>query len=390
MISQSGYNDPRVRREAAALTDAGYEVDILGMSTEKSDEKIIKSGNLTFYGIIVRQRHESIIRYILHSIHFFVRVFLKLQYLNLLKGYDLIQIHNMPEFHVFTTLIQKLSGIPIVLDLHDLTPELFECKWEKNKNPSLIAVLKYVEKISCRYADVLITVNSVCKDNLINRGIPADKINIIMNTPSQKIFKFDQNREYKNITSGAKIIYHGTVGERFGLHTAVEAMKYLNEKIPNSILLIYGQYDHTYKIHLEEQIGKYKLESNVILNGAFSQEIIYGIIKESDFGIVPYVDNAYMNLCLSTKMFEYNASLLPVVASRMKAPAMIFGDDSIGFTTPDRPREFADKLIELCTDPDKRKRMAVNAYNIIQTISGQIMSQRYLELIEGTINGKHK
>jgi glycosyltransferase involved in cell wall biosynthesis len=385
MISQSGYNDPRVRREAQTLADAGYEVDILGTYLDKDEARVIKSSGITFYGIIVHQRHESMVRYSLHSFHFFIRIFLKLQYLSFFKRYDLIQIHNMPEFHVFTTIFQKLAGIPIVLDLHDLTPELFGCKWDNRKNSWLIAIIKYVERISCKYSDKLITVSSVCKDNLVNRGIPGDKITLVMNTPNEKIFKSDQGREYNTILSGAKLIYHGTVGERFGLHIAVEAMKYLNEQIPGSILTIYGHYDSSYRAYLEELIKKFNLESNVILNGTHSQDIIYEKIKESDFGIVPYSDNSYMNLCLSTKMFEYNASLLPVVATRMKAPAMIFGDDSIGFITPDRPREMADKIIELCSDPDKRKKMAINAFNIIQSISGHIMSDKYLNLIDSTI-----
>ena len=133
MISQSGFNDPRVRREAQTLADAGYEIDILGTSMVKGEDKIIKSDSITFYGIIIRQRHESMIRYSLHSLHFFIRVFLKLQYLNHLKRYDLIQIHNMPEYHVFTAIFQKFAGIPIILDLHDLTPELFGCKWVDKK-----------------------------------------------------------------------------------------------------------------------------------------------------------------------------------------------------------------------------------------------------------------
>jgi glycosyltransferase involved in cell wall biosynthesis len=390
MISQSGYNDPRVRREAQTLVDAGYEVDILGTSIDKDETRVIKSDGITFYGIILKQRHESVVRYSIHSFHFFIMVFLKLQYLSWLKKYDLIQIHNMPEFHVFTTIFQKLAGIPIVLDLHDLTPELFGCKWVDKKNSSIIAIIKFVEKISCKYANKLITVSSVCKDNLVNRGIQSDKITLVMNTPNPKIFNFDSGREYHRISEGAKIIYHGTVGERFGLHTAVEAMKYLNEKIPGSILSIYGQYDRSYRIYLEEQIRKFNLQRNVILNGTHSQEIIYGKIKESDFGIVPYSDNIYMNLCLSTKMFEYNASLLPVVASRLKAPSMIFNDDSIGFITPDQPYAMADKLIELCSDPDMRKKMAANAFNVIQNISGQIMSNRYLYLIEGTLNEKKR
>ncbi|MDR3665516.1 MAG: glycosyltransferase [Ignavibacteriaceae bacterium] len=386
MISQSGYNDPRVRRQAQALADAGYEVDILGTSMVKGEDKLIKSGSITFFGIIIKQRHESIIRYGLHSFHFFFKVLLKLQYLSLLRRYDLIQVHNMPEYHVFTAIFQKFAGIPIVLDLHDLTPELFECKWANKKNASILNIVKYVERISCSFANKLITVNSVCKDNLEIRGIAGEKITLVLNTPNQKIFKHDPGREYRIISNGAKLIYHGTVGERFGLHIAVEAMKYLNEKIPGSILTIYGQYDRSYRIYLEELIKKFNLEENIFLKGTHSQEIIYGMIKESDFGIVPYTDNLYMNLCLSTKMFEYNASLLPVVASRLKAPSMIFGDDSIGFITPDKPIELAEKVIELCCDPAKRKAMAASAYTIIQSISGQIMSARYLNLIESTIN----
>jgi glycosyltransferase involved in cell wall biosynthesis len=50
----------------------------------------------------------------------------------------------------------------------------------------------------------------------------------------------------------------------------------------------------------------------------------------------------------------------------------------------------ADKLIELCSDPDMRKKMAANAFNVIQNISGQIMSNRYLYLIEGTLNEKKR
>lgn len=388
MISQSGYNDPRVRREAQALADAGYEVDILGTSMDKGEDKIIKSDTITFYGIIVKKRHESMIRYSLHSFHFFLMVFLKLQYLGLLKRYDLIQIHNMPEFHVFTALFQKIAGIPIVLDLHDLTPELFELKWVDNKKSSLITVVRFVERISCRFANKLITVTDVCKENLVNRGVPANKITLVLNTPNQKIFKYDTGREYKIITGRAKLIYHGTVAERMGLHIAVEAMKYLSEKIPGSVLVIYGHYDRTYKIYLEKLIRKFNLEENVILKGEFSQEVIYGFIKESDFGVVPYLDNIYMNLCLATKMFEYNASLLPVVVSRLKSPSMIFRDDSIAFTAPGNAQDLADKLINLCFDPAKRKIMAENAYTILQSISGQIMSERYLNLIDSTINGK--
>ena len=96
-----------------------------------------------------------------------------------------------------------------------------------------------------------------------------------------------------------------------------------------------------------------------------------------------------MNLCLAIKMFEYNVSLLPVVSSRLKAPTMIFRDDSIGSTEPGNAHDMEDKLISLCFDLAKRKTMAANAYSSLQSSSGQIMSEKYIRLIDSTINKKN-
>ncbi len=385
MISQSSHPDPRVRREAEALSMKGYDVDIICYGDRKSEPAIEKYGSITVYRILVRHKVESVIKYFIESIHFFIRAFFKLQYLSLVKGYDLVQVHNMPDFHVFTAIFQKLAGIPVVLDLHDLTPELFESKWSGKKHSAILGIVNFIERISCKFSNQLITVTDACKENLLNRRIPPDKITIVMNTPDNRIFTYDNKREYKIIKKGAKIIYHGTVAERFGLHVAIKAMQYINNRIPGSTLTIYGGYDTSYKIYLEEQIKELNLEDNVHLMGFHTLEEIYGFIKESDFGVVPYLNNTYMNLALSTKMFEYNASLLPVVASKLRSFSKIFSSDSIAFTNPESSLDLAGKVIKLCFDPDKRRNLAENAFITLQSISWQVMSDRYVELINSTI-----
>jgi glycosyltransferase involved in cell wall biosynthesis len=67
---------------------------------------------------------------------------------------------------------------------------------------------------------------------------------------------------------------------------------------------------------------------------------------------------------------------------------LIFSDDSIGYTEPGNAYDMADKLINLCSDPAKRKTMAANAYSVLQSISGKIMSERYIKLIDSTIDQK--
>ena len=389
MISQSTYPDPRVRREAEALTDKGFVVDIICYGELKSEPRKEKIGAITIYRILVKRKVESIFKYFLDSVHFFIKSFFKLQFLSIYRGYDLIQIHNMPDFHVFTAVFQKLAGIPIVLDLHDLTPELFQSKWGEKENKLIFNIVKFIERISCSFSNKLVTVTDACEENLSNRGINRDKITIIMNTPDNRIFPYDKNREFKTIKMGAKLIYHGSVAERFGLHVAIKSMQYINNRIPGSTLSIYGSYDASYKIYLEDQIKELNLEDNVFLMGTFSLEKIYGFIQQSDFGIVPYLDNLYMNLALSTKMFEYNASLLPVVASKLRSFSKIFDNDSIAFIEPESAFDLADKVIKLCYNPDKRKKLAENAFITMQSISWQVMSDRYINLINSTIINSH-
>lgn len=385
MISQSTYpSDPRVRRQAEVLEKAGYEVDLICLR-QKTHTPVQKYGAVTAYRIMNDQRNESIAKYMVRSLGFFVKVFFKLRQLNKIRKYDLIQIHNMPEFHVFTAFLNKIAGVPVVLDIHDLTPELFESKWNHKINKIFLPVIKFAEKISCRFSDKIITVTDACKELLIKRGVPSEKITLILNTPDEHIIKFDPSREYKTINSGLKLIYHGTIAERFGIHDAIEALSHINKKIPNSTFTVYGKYDDSYKAKLYRQISELGLKNNVILEKRYLLEDIYLFIKKSDIGVVPYVNNPYMNIALSTKTFEYAAAGLPVVSTRLKTLAALLDDNAITYCEADNPKDMAEKIIWMCQNPDILKMRAMNARKAISGIAWPVMAQRYLNLIDSAI-----
>ena len=45
------------------------------------------------------------------------------------RPYDLVHVHNVPDFLVFTAWRPKLDGAGIILDIHDIVPELFASKF---------------------------------------------------------------------------------------------------------------------------------------------------------------------------------------------------------------------------------------------------------------------
>ncbi len=384
MISQSPYPfDPRVRRQAEKLAASGFEVDILCLPLENEPE-IEKFGDrITAFRVLKKNTgQDSIKKYLWVSINFFVLSFIRLMKLNRIRNYRLIQIHNMPDVHVFTAVIQKWNKIPVLLDIHDLTPELLTSKWNNALSRIFKPLAVFFERISCRFSDHIITVTEGCREILSERSAPPGKITLVLNTANTSTFSFYKERTFSKITSEAKLLYHGTVAERFGLHIIIDAMPSILSKIPGTTLRVYGKYDAGYKSSLEEKIKKMKLGNNVFLEGARTHEELYEIMKDSDIEVVPYISNEYMNLSLSTKVFECAASGLPIVATRLKTLQLTFKDNAVKYANDSDPDDFASKIIELCSKPDERESMIMHAYDAISLISGDVMEERYLCLIE--------
>ena len=384
MIALSSYpRDPRIRRQAEALAEIGFEVDII-CKPSLGQNKIEKFGNVTAYRIMNVARKESMKGYIFSSFIFLVSAFIRIQILDFKRHYQLIQVHNMPDYLVFAGVIQKLKKIPIILDIHDLTVELFEEKWPASKHKLLMLIVKYGENISCRFADKIITVTETCKQRLVSRGIPENKITLILNSANIDVFQF-RSRHFQKLSTGVNLLYHGTIAHRFGIHYAVNAMKIIIGVLPGSTLSIYGRYDSAYKKYLENLVVKLNLQNNVKLNGFIDVEKVHEIIDNADIGIIPYPTTDYMHLALPTKAFEYISSGLPVVITKLHDFSLLFPDDSLTYLDNLGSEVVAKTIINLSLNPEERKNKVDKAFKKLKTISGDVMKERYLELIDVSI-----
>ena len=85
------------------------------------------------------------------------------------QRYDLIHVHNIPDFLVFAAWYPKLTGSKVILDIHDIVPEFFESKFSVSDRSLLVRALRLVEKISAAFADHVILSNHVPElSNIIN------------------------------------------------------------------------------------------------------------------------------------------------------------------------------------------------------------------------------
>ena len=104
------------------------------------------------------------------------------------RRYDLVYVHNMPDFLVLSGLVPKLFGAKVILDLHDPMPELMQTIFSLPPTANSVRFLKWVERRSIGLADSVITVNRACAKIFAARSCPAEKITVIMNSPDEMIF----------------------------------------------------------------------------------------------------------------------------------------------------------------------------------------------------------
>ena len=373
-------HDTRLSQQVGVLQRNNIPLDVLCLSY-KNQQAIETDGLLTIHRLMEKPNKENFLAYLASTISFGIKAFAKLTQISLNKKYKVIIVHTLPEFLVFIGLLHRMLGKAIILDGRDITVELLSSRWQTKASKLLRHSAILVEKICMALCNEVITASPGFKRQLIKRGVPENKITVMVNTADINIFKYDEQRVFRPIMRRARFIYHGTVAERFGIATAVNAMPEVIARIPESELYIFGFFDKAYRLRIKKIITSLNLDKNVFLFESKPLDQIYKELITMDLGIVPYLSDNFMNLALSTKTFEYVASGLPVVASRLRSAEEIFSDQALHFAQPGDQHDLAEKIIELCENPVLQKSKSQKAFNEFQTHSSDAIGRLFLNLI---------
>ncbi len=381
MLVLSHYpSDPRVRREAEALVKNGYRVDIICMSSPK-EPKIEYFKGIRVFRILEGHTKDNIAKYILLTIRFLLKSFLFINKLSSENKYSVIQVHNMPDFLVFAAVLQKLKGTPVLLDLHDVMTELFKSRWNNGIKRFFLPLVGLVEKMSWAFSDSLITTSYGFEKCLLNRGVRKEKVTLIFNTADPDIFSKPKTTWSFN-KENPRFLYHGTVAERFGIHVAIDAVKKLKVNCPSIRFDIYGSYQNDYKEKLLSQVEENNLTGNIFFHDYVPLENISEIIRNSDFGIVPYISDSFMDLALSTKTFEYVSLKLPVIASDLPSMRTIFDEEQIIYFNQNDSDNLAGVLNNILSGTVIIKEKVNKAVLAYKHINWSTMVRNYIGVIE--------
>ena len=150
------------------------------------------------------------------------------------------------------------------------------------------------------------------------------------------------------------IMFHGTIVERHGLDTALEAINRLKDKVPNIRFEVFG--DGEYVPFLLKLMKKYSLEDTVRFHGTVPIEEIARSIREIDLGLIPNKKSPFTDINMPTRIFEYLCLGKPVIAPRTTGILDYFDEESLNFFEPSNFENLAQVILNVYSDSELRKR----------------------------------
>jgi glycosyltransferase involved in cell wall biosynthesis len=174
-------------------------------------------------------------------------------------------------------------------------------------------------------------------------------------------------------------MFHGTIVERHGLSTALEALAQLKDDGPDIRFDVYGDGDYVEQfLALVDKLG---LEDVVSYHGFVSLETIADAIETVDLGLIPNMRSTFTEINLPTRIFEYLCKGKPVIVPRTKGILDYFTDEDILFFEPGDANSLADAIQRARSNRDLRERVLERGTRVYAKHSWRLESQKLVDIV---------
>jgi glycosyltransferase involved in cell wall biosynthesis len=379
MLTYSFYEtDNRVRRYAETLVRRGDSVDVISLR-RKGQGNYSELNGLRVFRVQERVRNEKgKWGYLSRIVKFFFRSAFLLTRQHVSRPYDIVHVHSVPDFEVFAALVPKLAGASVILDIHDIVPELYGSKFKVRKDSIFFKTLILAEKASTCFSDHTIISNDLWRQRLVSRSVSSEKCTSILNYPDDYLFRFKRRQPNRE---KIVLMYPGTLNHHQGLDIAVKAFGKIKDQAPDAEFQIYG--DGPAKESLAGLIREHGLQGRVLLRDPVPLDQIAQIMAGADIGVVPKKNDEFGGEAFSTKTLEFMTIGVPLIVARTKIDRIYFDDSIVKFFEPGNVEALAAAMYELIRDQALRARLATNASVFAKRNRWAVKKHHYLNLVDG-------
>ena len=380
MVAYAFYeSDTRILQYATALAKRGDAVDVVALKRNKSDSDVQILNGVTVYRIQSRTVNEKgMLTYATRILTFLLRSILVVWQQHRERPYDLVHVHNVPDLLVFAAIGPKLRKVPVILDIHDPLPELYASKFKVSHHSFLFKMLTFAERLTAAFATHVIIANHLWRDRFVTRSVHADKCSVIRNYPDLDIFIAAPPKEP---TAGFTLMYPGSLNWHQGLDVAIRAFARIADAMPEAEFHIYGE--GPAKPSLIDLATELSMQKRIVFHEFLPSREIAKLMAETDLAVEPKrATSAFGNEALSTKILEFMALGVPVVASKTQIHSYYYNNDIVQYYYNDDDKDLANQILLLRKEPALRRRLVDNAKKYAQDNNWDARKGEYLTLVD--------
>lgn len=382
LVHQNYFNDQRVIRYANSLMEKGHQADVI-CPVNKKFSHMKKSSPVKVNTIPVFHGNSNhAFEYLVEYGIAFIFYFLVMTWRYLIQGYDIVHVHNMPDFLVFAAIIPRIFGAKIILDIHDPFPEFYQSKFKASPDSRLAKILYLEERMAINFSHAVITANNNFRDNLVTRGVPEPKVTVVRNFPDRSVYH--RERYHKKVSKNQEkfvIAYPGTIAPRYGLGVAIEGVAILIDDFPHLELRLIGP-ETAHKQELRELVAELGVDDHVKILPAVKMEEVPLVLAQANMGIYPAFPDPHMDIAIPTKVLEFTVMGLPVIASDLTVIRQLFEHGKV-YTFPPGDHEAFAAILGNCLRArcNLDEMVAYNDEHLLPEWKWSLEREHYFDLI---------
>ena len=369
--------DTRVRNQCETLAENHF-VEVYAKPSQVAGNSSCLNGVKIHYVGSSRKTaagERGALMYIWEYLAFFFTAF-KACLVRVLSPPDVVIIHTMPDILVFAAL--PLYGrSKIVLDVHDLVPEIFEMKFPQA--PRIVAFfIKLFENWSHSIADHRLTVNREIARYLSDRT--GNSYQVFHNGPLE-LSSVKGGEGFSRQQQEHNLVFMGNIHFRYRVDALLHAVATLISEGRHIRLDIHGQGPAVK--HLKDLVHAMGASKWAHIHGEYFPSDVPKILKGKSIGFVLAEHSTQNDLAIPVKLLEYASQYVPCICRGLTTTKAYFPEDAVMYF--EHEEELSGAIDKLLKQERLREVLAENAHKIQQSISWPVEISEFCAFIDDVI-----
>ena len=375
--------DRRVWQEALALTRAGMDVTVVcpqGIERDREPYELREGVEIHRYPL---RPARGPVGYAAEYTTAFLRIARIVGRLARVSRFDVVHVANPPDVLLAAVWPLRRQGAALVLDHHDLAPELYRSRFGRGRDPVYLG-LRALERLNFALADVVIATNESYRRLAIGRGgKDPDDVIVVRNAPD--LARMRRVAREPALARGKRhlLAYLGAMAPQDGVDEALRALALLRDKRDDWHAIFMGDGPSLIDVtRLSDELG---LADVVEFTGWTGEDVFIPVLSSADVCLSPEPSSPLNDVSTMIKIAEYMAFGVPVVCYDLRESRATAADAAL-YARPNDPRSYAAAIDTLLDDAELRARLGqIGQRRVRERLSWESSERELLRAYERAI-----